>query len=103
MSDTVLQELTVRMATDTEFAQAVHADPAVALQDMDLTADEVDQLRSLSADTAGGAEGLEERQSKSSLMFGGLESGHVAPPHVAPPHEDVQAPWIPIYHPNDPK
>jgi hypothetical protein len=96
MSDAVLQGLTVRMATDSEFAQAVHADPTVALQGMDLTADEVDELTSLSADAAGGAEQLDERQSKSSLMFGGLESGHVAPPHVAPEHEDGI--WSPIRH-----
>jgi hypothetical protein len=81
MSEAVLRETVVRMATEESFAEAVRRDPAGALAGLDLTAAECDQLAGLSADAGAGAAGLGERLSKSSLFF--ASSGGAA--HAASP------------------
>ena len=79
MSDAVLQELIVRLASDEEFAGSVQAEPST-LDAFDLTADERATLLALGADSGAGAAGLAERQSKSSLFFTG--AGHHVEGHV---------------------
>ncbi|MEA2645405.1 MAG: hypothetical protein QOE92_488 [Chloroflexota bacterium] len=71
MSDAVLQDLIVRMAVDSEFADAIHKAPNDATQGMDVTAEEVGRLTSMSVDAAANVETLDPRQSKSSLFFMG--------------------------------
>ena len=83
MSDAVLQDLIVRMASDASFADSVRSNPAQALHGLDLTDAETQHLLTLTADPPGGATGLDPRQSKSSLFFGGAigDIGH----HAVPP------------------
>lgn len=75
MSDQAAREAVARMATDPEFRDAVRRhDPAV-LAEMDLTEDEQERLRALSAGTSGGGpECLGQRLSKSSVLGGSLLS-----------------------------
>ena len=72
MSDIVLQDLVVRMATDAGFAERVRTAPEETLGAFDLTPGEITQLTSLGADAGPGSEGLAARQSKSSLLFMGV-------------------------------
>ena len=95
MSDVVLQELVVRMATDAGFADQVRSAPGVTLGAFDLTPDEVAQLSSLGADTGASAEGLAARQSKSSLLFMGVHHGalgHTGLHEPATPHINLHDP-----------
>lgn len=79
MSDAVLQELIVRLASDEGFAGTVRAQPST-LDAYDLSEEERATLLGLGADAGPGASGLAERQSKSSLLFMG--AGHHVDAHV---------------------
>ena len=99
MSDVVLQELVVRMATDAGFADLVRSAPGEALGAFDLTPDEVAQLSSLGADVGASAEGLAARQSKSSLLFMGM---HHPADHGAVGHAGLHQPAIANVNLHDP-
>jgi hypothetical protein len=98
MSDVVLQELVVRMATDAAFADRVRSAPAQTLGAFDLTPEEVAQLSSLGADAGATSEGLAARQSKSSLFFMGAH--HVE--HGAIGHTGFHDPGAPHVNLHDP-
>jgi hypothetical protein len=73
MSEKTMRETLLRMATDDDFRRSVQGD-AAALAGLDLTADEIEQLRSLTEDDAApGVQPMAERISKSG--FGGLMTG----------------------------
>ena len=93
MSDAVLQELTIRMATDPGFASQVGADPAT-LDGFDLTPAERTQLVSLDADQGAGAAGLGSRESKSGIMgmLGGLGGHDHSHPGMSVGEEDPELP-----------
>ena len=91
MSDSVMQELIVRMASDGAFADQVRADPGL-LDSYDLTTEERARLIALEGDLAAGAYGLGSRESKSSMFMMGAfhDLGHHATagtdPDVTPIH-----------------
>jgi hypothetical protein len=88
MSDTVMQDLVVRMAADPLFAEQVRDDPGGALAPYELTGAERAMLAGLGGDVAPGTAPLEARQSKSSLFFAmphhdpGIAGPHVDASHV---------------------
>jgi hypothetical protein len=72
MSDEVLRDLVVRMATDPQFAERVRSAPGGVAAEHGLTADQVEALGQLGDGAgAGGPSMLDARLSKSSLFFGG--------------------------------
>ena len=95
MSDAVLQELIVRLASDEGFAGSVRAQPTL-LDAYDLDDAERAMLLSLGADAGPGASGLAERQSKSSLLFMG--AGHHVEGHVNLGHTGGMANPGPVQH-----
>jgi hypothetical protein len=99
MSDAVLQELVVRMATDAGFADRVRNAPEETLGSFDLTPAEVAQLSSLGADAGATTEALAARQSKSSLLFMGaahhVDHGALAPTGL----HDAGAPHVNLHDP----
>lgn len=123
MSQDAFDAVLMRMAEDPTFAESVRLDADTALAGLDLTPSERDRLRALRADeTSGGAAELEERLSKSSLIFGasgnaasaaaghdfhGLVGGLVDQPHSAnaaaiPGLVDLNPqPLPPLVHPNE--
>ena len=74
MSESTLQELIVRMATDSAFADSVRTN-AGALSRFDLSDGERAQLTALAPDSGASAIGLAARQSKSGMLFMGV--GHL--------------------------
>jgi hypothetical protein len=78
------RDVLAKMAEEPQFAEHVRSEPAEALTGYDLTAEEVSSLSSMSADSEPMTESLDERQSKSSLLFTGeLTPGHLAPGHLS--------------------
>src|SRR5438876_949252 len=79
MSEEVLTQVILRMATDPAYAASVQADSAAALAGLDLSADEVATIASLGPDSDGGVTRLGPRSSKSALFFGSALHDATAP------------------------
>lgn len=71
MSHQAVQEVLERTLSDESFRARLFSTPQVALEGYELTDDETIALRALTveAETAGGAGGLDQRQSKRALWL----------------------------------
>jgi hypothetical protein len=95
------------MATDPEFREGVRSNDPAVVAGLDLTADEIAQLQSLSSDESGaGVEQLDARLSKSSLggffgssmasLHGGADAPHSEAGSYTPEQHDAASAPVPL-------